>query len=109
MPYVGKEPGEGVKVVDCDGEPWIKKDGLWHGYHNVEDEGIPWRDLVKYAGPIHLPEKPYEEALLPAKGHASLDEDVLFSVEDVDRTGRFVPHPAWALFGDRLRKDNDEG
>lgn len=30
----------------------------------------------------------------------------LFSVEDVDDTARFIPHPAWSLFGDQINQED---
>lgn len=29
----------------------------------------------------------------------------LFSAEDVDDTARFIPHPAWSLFGDQINQE----
>lgn len=50
-----------------------------------------------------------DEECLPKERYKGSEDEALFSAEDIAPSARFIPHPAWALFGDRLRKDNDEG
>lgn len=50
-----------------------------------------------------------DEECLPKERYKGSEDEALFSAEDIVPSARFISHPAWALFGDRLRKDNDEG